>query len=360
MKVYSHDQDLAAHASEVLSLEVLAADDVVSEPVIVVATGDGVAYQVAAGMVEQGAPEKLVRFLDWTPQCLQADPETVLSWAKPLLWSEVRPINEWPDIEELPTYTSGFEFLDYSLRWRPPELVVTVGPYGSGKSLIAKMLALKWADLQNEPVSITAWEDDPFNEMEMIRRYADRNERRAQRLMSRFLWTKRLPDERRLLSWYVGLVRRQHEQFGTRHFVFDPWNEHDFDKDPRVAETEYVRDWMQKFQALTKELGIVLNIVTHVSARTYSEDGSIKPFRLANAYGSSNFGAKADRGICVLRTGKLGPEGVPVDHTVIRFDKIKVERVMGRRSTFAVQYDEERHDLVFDADATEKARKAWS
>lgn len=358
MKVTSKNPDLAVFASEVLGLSILSADEVVIEPLLVVGFGD--AFQVASEIVEQGAPETLVRFLEWTPDCAQADPEVVIGWGKPLLWAEARPINEWPDVEELPTFPCGYDFLDGSLRWRPPELVVTVGPYGSGKSLIAKLLALKWADLQNEPVSITAWEDDPFNEMEMIRRFARGDERRASQLMSRFIWTKRLPDERRLLSWYLALIRRQHEQMGVRHFVFDPWNEHDFDKDSRTSETEYVRDWMQKFQALTKQLGIIVNIVTHVSARTYAEDGGVKPFRLANAYGSSNFGAKADRGICVLRTSRLMDSPLPQDHTLIRFDKVKVERVMGRRQTYAVCYDDEVHELVYDDEATTEARKVWS
>jgi hypothetical protein len=146
---------------------------------------------------------------------------------------------------------------------------------------------------------------------------------------SRIGWTQRHPDEDRLIDWYCELVehRCRSKRHAARFFIFDPFNEHDATRAPNQTETQYVGEMMKKFRKMVDRLGIILIVVTHVSAKSYDESGAIKPFRVANASGSVQFGNKADRGICILRTNALGEKASldAEDHMVLHFDKFKDE-----------------------------------
>jgi hypothetical protein len=111
---------------------------------------------------------------------------------------------------------------------------------------------------------------------------------------------------------------------------------------------------MKAFRRLVNKLGIILVVVTHVAAKNVKQDGSIEPFRIAQAFGSVNFANKADRGICVVRTKSLGG-----DHTVIRFDKSKIERRMGKKGTVGMRYDDTKFAFEYDSHATSEVRDLW-
>jgi hypothetical protein len=119
---------------------------------------------------------------------------------------------------------------------------------------------------------------------------------------------------------------------------------------------------MKKFRKMVDWLGIILIVVTHVSAKSYDESGAIKPFRVANASGSVQFGNKADRGICILRTNALGEKASldAEDHMVLHFDKFKDEETMGRKGTIACVLDTKTVTLTLDPGATIEAMKQLS
>ena len=147
-----------------------------------------------------------------------------------------------------------------------------------------------------------------------------------------------------------------------RFFIFDPFNQHDSTRGRNQTETDYVREMMMQFRKLVHGLGIILVVVTHVSAKSYDEAGGIKPFRIANASGSVQYGNKADRGICILRAKQLArfsSLGAP-EHMVLYFDKAKDEETMGARGTIACAFDPKTMMLTKDGGATEKAQELWS
>jgi hypothetical protein len=237
------------------------------------------------------------------------------------------------------------------------------------------MLAYKWADTigreTDARASIVGWEDKLTTIKRELLRYslggdvASLNSAQAKRLAdmeTRVGWTHRDADDARLLSWYCDLVEHRAKRDGVRFFVFDPFNEHDATRGPNQTETEYVREMMTMFRKLVHGLGIILVVVTHVSAKSYDEAGKIKPFRVANASGSVQFGNKADRGICILRTAGLrDSSSVCADeHMVLHFDKAKDEEVMGRRGTVACVFDPKTLTLIEDQGATAKARQLWA
>ena len=124
----------------------------------------------------------------------------------------------------------------------------------------------------------------------------------------------------------------------------------------RQLETDYVRDMMKAFRRLVDELGVILNIVTHVPAQKIRGNGRIEPFRLAHAFGSSQFANKADRGLCVARSKTLVHGG---DHMVLSYDKIKIEPDMGKTGLSAFKYNLETCGLKFEREASEVLREEW-
>ena len=295
--------------------------------------------------------------------------------AQDIFWHEERPLSEWAVPELVQGKPSGFEFLDAHLRWTCPELVILVGPYGCGKSNLARLLAYQWANAigrnAGHRASLVGWEDKLSTIKREIARYSKTNNVKTADMEGRVGWTQRHPDDARLLQWYLDLVEHRAKRDGVRFFVFDPFNEHDSTRAANQTETEYVRDMMIKFRKLVHGLGIIMIVVTHVSAKSYAEDGSIKPFRLAQASGSVQFGNKADRGICVLRTSTLrdyssveiidesGEFKRADDHMLIHFDKAKDEEIMGKRGTMACVFDPREMSLIEDKGATLEARKTW-
>lgn len=347
------------------------------DDIVLIARGDGVDKLHQLGIVQNGRVLDLGKngslsaFLAGGTNPRQE----IETSARDAFWAEERPFAEWtfPAVEQ--GVSSGIHFLDDHLRWTDQgELVIVAGPYGSGKSSVTRLLAMSWADhvgrKTGKSVSICGWEDRGEIVAREVARYALGGDvgrltsdqwKRLEDMRQRVRWTQRLEGEERLLAWYAAMVEHRATRHNVGFFVFDPWNEHDAQKDIRQTETDYVRDMMKEFQAMARRLKIIIVIVTHVSAKLYDEKGGIRPFRIAHAAGSSAFGAKATRGICVLRTTDLRDvsDTGAGDHTILYFDKNKVEEQMGARGPVACLFDPTRMHLHYDVGATMQVKTIW-
>jgi hypothetical protein len=159
------------------------------------------------------------------------------------------------------------------------------------------MLAYRWADTigraMDARVSIVGWEDSIAIVKREVERYAlggnitegltSEQAKRVYDMERRVGWTQRHPDDAKLIQWYCDLVAHRAKRDGVKFFVFDPFNEHDSTRAKNQTETEYIRDVMTSLRRLAHGLGIIMIVVTHVSAKSYDENGKIKPFRVANA-----------------------------------------------------------------------------
>jgi len=270
--------------------------------------------------------------------------------------------------ESVPAYLSGWDFLKPYLRWTVPEFVVFVGPYAGGKSALAQMLAADFADVAGRELdatsSICAWEDADWRVRRNLERFAATREERDPRkgpehrvvsLLHRVRHITRRPGELRSIDWYLERAELQVRRYNTRFFVFDPWNEADHVKDRNDSETEYVNKMLRDLREFTAVHKVILCVVTHVSGKSFTDEGKLKPFRVANAHGSSHFGKKCDRGLCVARTRALAGGQ---DRMIIRFDKAKDEESMGDIGDIAVAFDRERMDLTYDKSATMELRNS--
>ncbi len=297
---------------------------------------------------------------------------------KDFYYADQKPIWDIQEPTDRKFLRCGISGLTHHLRWRLPEVVVVAGPYSSGKSLFAQILAQDFARVHSAPVSLTCWEDEADEIKAGLIRYRDtamKQQHEGDQFREMFLDLFRITtvpsSADRKLSDHFDRMRYQAKRFGTKFFVLDPWNEFDHERARQQTETEYVREVMKAVRRLADELKIIILITTHVSAEFIGNDGSIKPFRVAHSFGSSQFANKMDRGFCVIRTDKWGPQ----THMLLRQDKVKLEdrwagsgderrkiqERMGNKGTFVFEYSAQTNSLYWDADISkdESVQKIW-
>ena len=273
--------------------------------------------------------------------------------------------------ENVPTYLTGWKFLEPYIRWTTPEFGVFCGPYAGGKSALAQMLACDWADeagrLMNSTASICAWEDAGWRVKRNIERFAVSREnddprhgaiRRTKDLLETTWRITRRPGELRDIGWYLQRCELLVKRENCRFFVFDPWNEHDEIRDKNDNETQYVNKMLRELREFTAIHDVIMIVVTHISGKSYDEEGGIRPFRVAQAHGSSHFGKKCDRGLCIARTRTL-PSSNGEDRMIIRFDKAKDEESMGKIDDIAVKFDPYTMNMLLDLRCSDEIRKVW-
>lgn len=315
------------------------------------------AKEISMSLKSRGVPDIRLNYVD-----LVSGDDIIKRCLTPkhLYWDDARTLSEIYCDEDFPVYGSGLGFLDKNMQWgwRIPELGIIAGTYSSGKSTLAQMLAAGFVHGAGRDMGagalLCSWEDI---EVEVKRNFALFGKRVGyQEIDRKVSFVMRSPEEDRLVSWFVDLVSYYRNRYGTRFFVLDPWNEMDHIKDVRQAETDYVRDMMKAFRRLVDRLQIILMICTHVPAKTIRGDGSVEAFKIAQSFGSVQFANKADRGICILRTKKFDDN---YGHTIIRLDKSKIERKMGRRSTVGLRFSPERFEYEYDANVTSEVKDVW-
>lgn len=280
---------------------------------------------------------------------------------KHMLWDDVVPIDDLESEEDFQVWPSGIDFLDKNLGWgwRLPELVVMCGPYGCGKSTVGQILAMNFInhagrDMDGSGAVLCSWEDLGSEVKRNVGIFARAHD--APDMPRKVHFVRRRASEERLMSWYIDLVRYHKKRYGTRFFFLDPWNEMDHKPAPRQLETDYVKDIMRVLRDVVDQEQIIQIIATHIPGKYMKGDGSIEPFKIGHAFGSSNFGNKADRGICLVRTKLYEPER---GHAIIRHDKSKVERKMGKKGTVVARLDHSRFSLEYDGNATMLSQDLW-
>jgi hypothetical protein len=352
----------------------------------IICVDDDGAYDMGQQIVDQGMDHRhvtavdLQTFANGSKDLLTGgDIGFIRECARPLHFNMVRSLYDATDgpanQERIP---SGLPFLDEHLMWRRREVCVVTGPYGCGKSLLMHVLAMKWAEGtggkypdgsdREAPAWLCTWEDDPVEQRDQIYRHYTCGSKepskwqlaQAAQIQKKVWHTHPEFTRTRNLDWYLDTARMMNEDYGTNFFVLDPWSEFDHTRHSHENETEYCKRIMKELNKLSIELNAIFCVVTHLPKAKYTEDGGVKPFRVADAMGSVQFGSSAARGICVLRAKVMSQHNDERDYLVTHFDKVKIERNMGRKGTLALRYHEDRHALEHCAEASRMAKEMWS
>ena len=166
----------------------------------------------------------------------------IIRKSKSLWHEEAHPFIDVHKPENVPTWPTGWDFLDPYVRWSEGEFGVFAGPYAGGKSALAQMFACDCADVAGRQLgataSICAWEDAGWRVRRNIERFAvsreDMRPMKGPATRTKDLLRSRVSHHLRArhgngrtIEWYLKrcelLLRREN----CRFFVFDPWNQHD-------------------------------------------------------------------------------------------------------------------------------------
>jgi twinkle protein len=267
------------------------------------------------------------------------------SMARPMWTDEICTIDDIPEPGAEQTYASGFPALDsHGFRLVRPAFMPVIGPYGSGKSVLLRQLAVnlwrqhKWRTL------ITSFEErvkpryerdfrrhlighnsTPWTATELA--HADAEIRQA----FRFLRRKRntVLDMDRFLDRVEYAVKI----YGVDVVMLDPVNE----LDHQVAKSESKTDYMGRFIMRLKQLADDYNLLM-IAAAHPPKDGVEKRLSktglltLNDGADTAHYGNKADIGWCVWRNIE-GP-------TYLHIDKLKDHETMGKPTLAELVLDE--------------------
>lgn len=287
-------------------------------------------------------------------------------------WRDARWADDLPETPEDKYRVCGIDGLGKRVNWRENELVLIAGPYASGKSLLAQILAQDFVNRNDQWASLTCWEDQADEVRDGLVRYCRSTSVAANRkgdFLRRFRITIAHDELDREIGAHLKRIEWEATRFGVRFFVLDPWNEFDHKKHPKQTEGDYVIRVLTDAAKLCNRLNIIIVMTTHVAAEFISLGDDFKPFRLSNAFGSSQFGNKVHRGFCVSRTKAWNP----ASHMIIRQDKVKLENKyvtregkpfllkerMGFTDTMAFLFDPDVNTLHHDEAYSAKAREKW-
>jgi len=165
------------------------------------------------------------------------------------------------------------------------------------------------------------------------------------------------PGNPRTIDWYLEKCEFLVQRENCRFFLFDPWNQHDEERSKFDTETQYVNKMLRQMTEFVRVHKVIMVVVTH-SAKSYDDEAQIRPFRIAQAHGSSHFGKMCDRGLCVARS-RLLPSANGQDRMLVRFDKAKDEETMGKIDNLVLRFDRDRMDIEVDPECTDEMREAW-
>ena len=298
----------------------------------------------------------------------------------------IKPLSEARHKAAIQYVPTGIPSLQQSIRWRLGELCVIVGPYGSGKSSFAELLALDWVENvaqmfdTNRPggATVARWEDDESDQLESAENHWECKFGGTQlpdgtlmkgavlrahidELVSRIHYYDTDNQIERGIEDLLNDFAHRNEKFGDRFFLIDPWNRCDHAMKNGEAETSYTGRVLNLVGDFAKSTRSVVVIVTHLPNRFFDETGVCKPFRVGQGHGSANWGNKPDRGIGVMRTIGIDQAQPDAYHMVVNCEKLKREgdKRMGVRNTYALDFNPETSTIMLDHAATAEARKAW-
>lgn len=287
-------------------------------------------------------------------------------------WHDYRWAHELPKTPVEKYVSCGIDGLRGCVSWRENELIVVAGPYASGKSLFAQLLVQDFVNESGSPVSLTCWEDQVDEVRDGLVKYRDSTKVAAVDrggFLEKFRMTLVSDSTSREISRHFERIEYEAKRFKIKFFVLDPWNEFDHLKHKQQSDADYVIAVLTKAAMLCNSLMIKILITTHVAAEFISQDGDFKPFKIANAFGTSQFGNKSHRAFCVARTTKWSD----MSHMIVCQDKVKLEdkiaisegkvipvkQRMGRRDTLVFEYSPDVNAIHHCGDYSKEAKEKW-
>lgn len=238
--------------------------------------------------------------------------------AKPMVPSRLVSFGDIPDLDNGPSYKTGWPGMDPHMVMYPGTLTIVTGPPNHGKSTWAMGLVGNLAYDHGIKGTFLQFEDNPArNRDDLVRYYKSRKggtDAMATIPQSEALaWVNRMfktispfEDQNDVsfnLDWLIAMIREAATRHGHKWLIIDPWNEveHVFGKGMR--EDQYITHALLTLKKAARRYKIMLIIVAHPNNFGMKKE-NVEEMTLSDVNGGSPWRAKADLGVVVFMPDK--------------------------------------------------------
>lgn len=274
----------------------------------------------------------------------------IIATAKPYPVRGLYRLSEYPEHDELETFSVGFDGWKNRLRVFPGEFMVVTGIPSHGKTQWVMNLVSNLVTAHGWRAAICSPEMPTVPQLrDRLRRYwighkpvlgeGGELERADDWINRRFVFIDIDPtgtgesDEAFDLNWLIERATDAVLRDGIRILVIDPWNEIEHAREKGETGSDYVARGIRALKRFARLYSVVVIVVAHPT----KEVGKGGATRLANLYdveGSAAWVNKADHGIVVER------DSDKTNKTNIHIQKVRFEET-GRKGTYEMTYNTE-------------------
>lgn len=273
-----------------------------------------------------------------------------LHMARPMWTEEIAGMDDIPEPERVAAFKVGIPALDdHGFRIVRPCFWPIIGPYGSGKSVLARQLVANLHHLYGWKTLYTAFEEAVKPAMR------DDFRRHFSPSKNTFMGAKDVEVADRRIADALKFLRRPRGQvldadrlidridfaarvYDIRVVVIDPVNEIDHRVPKGMSKTDYMGDFIMRLKQLADDHGLVMMCLAHppkdANAGRHSKG---KIYTLNDGADTAHYGNKADIGWCVWRPFRDFNATGPAPPTFLNIDKTKRHDVMGKPTMAAME-----------------------
>jgi twinkle protein len=264
----------------------------------------------------------------------------IIEGARPLWTDELCRLDDIPDPPKEAQFVTGFPRLDHhGLRITLPCFMPVIGPYGSGKSVFVRQLAVQLYKQHQWRFLLTGWEE--------------RVKPRFQRDLRRLFLEKRLGGDERTAATVedlaeadaqineaaVFLRRARHttldgerlldriefavKVYNVRTVIIDPINAMTHNVPRGMSKSDYLGHFIEALKDLGEDYGLLIVVCAHPPKDALERRMQrFQMLTLNDGADTAHWGNKADLGLAMWRDVE-GP-------TYLHIDKVKDHETMGR------------------------------
>jgi twinkle protein len=238
-------------------------------------------------------------------------------------------LRDYPALQALPTFSTGWETVDRHLLVFVGEFMVVTGIPGMGKStwvlnlLINLFRRYQWRSAVFSPEMPVV--PHLRDKLRRIVDDANADDANADQLIDEaFVFIDADPtgesdDGDFDLAWLIDKATDAVLRDGIRVLVIDPWNEVEHARRREETTTEYISRSIRQLKRFAREYGVAVIVVVHPT-KDVNDKGSVRVPTLYDVDGSAAWFNKPDHGVCIHRPDPYR------DETSIFAQKVRFEK----------------------------------
>lgn len=284
------------------------------------------------------------------------DLSNALITAKAMWTDEVCRMSDVPSGGDEIAYTTGIKSLDRcGVRLGRPAFMPVIGPYGSGKSVLLRQLAVSLWKTHGWRTLLTSFEEKikPRYQRDLRRhligaqpsQWTEEQIARADNeIEAAFRFLRRKRNARLDLERLLNRIEFAVKVHGVDVVIIDPVNEIDHDVPKFQSKTDYMGTFIMALKQLADDYNLLMIVAAHPPKAGVEKKMQAGHLMTVNdGADTSHYGNKADFGWAVWRPDFEGP-------SLLHIDKVKSHEIYGAPNLYQLHMDPDTGGFVCTRD----------